>query len=543
MVRCALPNHDFKPRIFSSRLSPKEYNQHMEEQKKKLPIGISTFSEIRNKNYLYVDKTKEAFELINNHKYTFLSRPRRFGKSLFLDTLQEIFEGNQKLFEGLYVYDKWDFRENYPVIKISWGGDLRSIDGVTQTIYDIFRENQQRLGVDCEMNRNPSSCFRELIRGSYQTYQKPVVILIDEYDKPILDNLDQIEIALECREILKSLYIQMKENDRYIKFAFLTGVSKFSKASIFSGLNNLEDISLRPSFGTVCGYTQNNIESTFLPYLNGVNLEELKKWYNGYNFLSSPVYNPFDILLFIKNNFLFDNYWFNTGTPSFLLKLFQTQSYNLANFEDLRVPTSMVNAFDIDKLNLETVMFQSGYLTIKEQLQRRNRIEYILTYPNLETKISFNDYLLDYFVSNHQKKNMVQNGLIDMLEIGNLNGLEQVIKSLFASIAYNNFTNNSIQNYEGFYASVIYAYFAGTGFDQIKAEDATNSGRIDLSVFIDDKVYIFEFKVDQSGALAQIKDKNYHQKYQSDYSEIYLVGIEFDSTEKNVVAYVWDKVL
>jgi len=510
---------------------------------KKLPIGISTFSKIINEDYLYIDKTKEAYNLIQNHQYVFLSRPRRFGKSLFLDTLHEIFEGNRELFKGLYIDDKWDFKDQYPVIKISWGGDLRSIEGVKQTAYDIFKENQQRLGISCEMNRNPSSCFRELILASYQQYQKPVVILIDEYDKPILDNLDQMDVAIECREILKSIYIQMKENDRYIKFAFLTGVSKFSKASIFSGLNNLRDISLLPQFGTICGYTQHNIETTFLPYLKDVDLEKLKVWYNGYNFLNQKVYNPFDILLFIDTDCTFKNYWFNTGTPSFLVKLFQTQSYNLANFENLRIAEELLNAFDINKLYLETVMFQSGYLTIKEQVQRRNRIEYILTYPNLETKMSFNDYLLDYFVTNHQKKNMVQNGLIDMLEIANLDGLEQVIKSLFASIAYNNFTNNSIQNYEGFYASVIYAYFAGTGFDQIKAEDATNSGRIDLSVFIDDKVYIFEFKVDQQGALDQIKDKNYHQKYKSDYSEIYLVGVEFDSTERNVIGYVWDKVL
>jgi len=188
---------------------------------KKLPIGISTFSTIRQENYIYIDKTQDAYNLISDYKFTFLSRPRRFGKSLFLDTLQEIFEGNKKLFEGLYIYNKWDWSKTYPVIKLSWGGDLRSVKGVKETAYTMFKENQKRLGIECEIPKSPSSCFRELIQECYHKYQQKVVILIDEYDKPILDNLDQIEVAKECRELIKSIYIQMKENDRYIEFAFL----------------------------------------------------------------------------------------------------------------------------------------------------------------------------------------------------------------------------------------------------------------------------------------------------------------------------------
>jgi len=509
---------------------------------KKLPIGISTFSTIRQENYIYIDKTQDAYNLITNYNYTFLSRPRRFGKSLFLDTLQEIFEGNKKLFEGLYIYDKWDWNKKYPVIKLSWGGDLRSVAGVKETAYTMLKENQTRLGIECETHKSPSGCFRELIQECSHKYQQKVVILIDEYDKPILDNLDQMEVAKECRELIKSIYIQMKENDRYIEFAFLTGVSKFSKASIFSGLNNLRDISMLPKFGTICGYTQNDIETSFLPYLKGVDLIELKKWYNGYNFLSDKVYNPFDILLFIDTDCTFKNYWFKTGTPSFLIKLFQSQNYNLAKFENLKVNEALLEAFDIERINLETVMFQSGYLTIKEVKQKRQKVNYTLDYPNFETKVSFNDYLLDYFVKSPIEKGEIQSSLIDILEEANLNQLEVTLKSLFASIAYNNFTNNNIENYEGFYASVIYAYFAGAGFDKIIAEDATSIGRIDLSVFIDDKVYIFEFKVNQTGALKQIKDKNYHQRYIADYNEIYLIGVEFDSDSRNLVKYEWEKV-
>ena len=455
---------------------------------KKLPIGIQTFKKIIDGDYLYIDKTQDIYELITNNSYVFLSRPRRFGKSLLVSTIKEIFEGNKKLFKGLYIYDKWDWEDRYPVIKIDFSGDLRSPDNLKNRIHDILINNQENLQIECKKIEAFDSCFEELIRKSYEKYQKPVVILIDEYDKAILDNLDQMEIAHQNREILRAFYSIIKGSDRYIKFVFLTGVSKFSKASIFSGLNMLEDISLTPKFGNICGYTQNDIETTFKPYLKGVNLERLKAWYNGYNFLKDRVYNPFNILLFIKNEYVFDNYWFNTGTPSFLIQLFKQGDYNLASFENLKVQKSLLDSFDIESLTLETVMFQSGYLTIKDIRPRRNRIEYILDYPNLEVKMSFNDYLLNYFVLQPNQKNEIENRLIDILEVADLNNLEQVLKSLFASIAYNNFTNNYIENYEGFYASVFYAYFAGAGFDKIIAEDATNSGSRNLIGYAWEKV-------------------------------------------------------
>ena len=514
----------------------------MKKNLKKLPIGISTFSKIIEQNYLYIDKTKEAYELIDDYKYTFLSRPRRFGKSLFMDTLQEIFEGNKELFKGLYIENKWDFEDKYPVIKINFGGDLRSEEEVKHTIYELLKENQKRLEIACESTNSPSSCFRELIHKAYEKYQKPVVILIDEYDKPIIDNLDQIEVAKANREILKSLYVIMKDNDRYIKFAFLTGVSKFTKASIFSGLNNLEDISLTPKFGTVCGYTQNDIETTFLPYLEGVDLYELQSWYNGYNFLNDKVYNPFDILLFIKNDYKFENYWFKTGTPSFLIKLFNQEPYNLAEFENLEVGEEILESFDIENISLETVMFQSGYLTIKKMERFGTNLIYTLAFPNLEVKKSFNDYILSNYFIRARDKAKIHINLYCQLSTANLDDVEKTLKSLFASIAYNNFSKNDIEKYEGFYASVIYAYFVGAGFDKVLAEDVTNNGRIDLSVFIDDKIYIFEFKVDIKGALEQIKTKEYFQKYLSSGKKIYIVGVEFDSKSRNVVGYEWEKV-
>jgi hypothetical protein len=297
-----------------------------------------------------------------------------------------------------------------------------------------------------------------------------------------------------------------------------------------------------PKFGTICGYTQKDIETTFLPYLKGVDLVELKKWYNGYNFLSDKVYNPFDILLFIRNDFEFNNYWFKTGTPSFLIKLLKENNYNLAEFEHLEVGEELLNSFDIEDISLETVMFQSGYLTIKEIEKLGDNTLYYLGFPNKEVKKSFNDYLLTYHFVQRTKKQKVQTSLYRLMASANLEQLETTLKSLFASIAYNNFSKNDIENYEGFYASVIYAYFAGAGFDNIIAEDATNIGRIDLSVFIDDKVYIFEFKVNKTGSLAQIREKKYHEKYLAKYNEIYLVGVEFDSNSRNVVKYEWEQI-
>ncbi|HIP76459.1 MAG TPA: hypothetical protein EYH12_04910, partial [Psychromonas hadalis] len=282
----------------------------------KLPVGIQTFSEIIEDDYLYIDKTGIALDLIERYKYTFLSRPRRFGKSLFLDTLHNIFEGNKPLFEGLAIYEKWDWETKYPVIKISFTEELRSAENLRANIFDLVKNNRKRLNLgEGDSTTNIDIVFRHLIQDCYNKYQQKVVVLIDEYDKPILDNLDQMAVANENREILKGFYSILKDSHQFLRFSFLTGVSKFAKTSIFSGLNNIVDISLNKKYGNICGYTQMDVEKQFLPYLDGVDLNKLKNWYNGYNFLKDDVYNPYDILLFIEHDCLFDNYWFSTGTP------------------------------------------------------------------------------------------------------------------------------------------------------------------------------------------------------------------------------------
>jgi hypothetical protein len=505
----------------------------------KLPIVIQTFKDVRKENYLYIDKTDIAYDVCENYRYVFLSRPRRFGKSLFMDTIHNIFEGNKEYFKDLAIESKWDWETSYPVIKIAFG-KVRSSEELKSTIIKNLNFNQVRLGVKCNEQYDYANCFADLIHNTTLKYNQKVVILIDEYDKPILDNIDQLEVALENREILSRFYTEIKNADEFIKFAMLTGVSKFSKASIFSGLNMITDISLTPKYGDVCGYTQNDVETSFLPYLDGVDLDKLQKWYNGYNFLKSSMYNPFDILQFIQNEYLYKNYWFETGTPTFLIKLIKANNYFLPNLADLTVDEKLLSSFDIENLDLEVVLYQTGYLTIDKMIIDDDYIEYKLKIPNMEIKKSLNEYIIMQLTNNNnpsQEAREIKKALLRK----DLEQFKQIFISIFASIPYNNYTNNSIQSYEGLYASIIYVYLQSIGIEII-GEDVTNKGRIDLTLKIENIIYIIEFKVDGSNALDQIKTKNYQQKYLSQNKEIFLVGIEFDTNEKNISKFEWEMV-
>ncbi len=510
---------------------------------KKLPIGIQTFSKIREDNYIYIDKTKEALELINSYSYTFLSRPRRFGKSLFLDTLHNIFEGKKELFEGLYIYDKWDWNTTYPVIKISWDGNLQTTYNLETVAINSLNQNQKRLGVDCTETENLSMCFLELIQKAYEKYNQKVVILIDEYDRPILDTIDNIEQSKLNREFIKGMYSVMKGADAYIKFVFLTGVSKFSKASIFSGLNMLTDVSLDEPYGNICGYTHQNIQDEFREYIDGVDLEKLREWYNGYNFLKDPVYNPFDILQFFAKGKKYKNYWFATGTPTFLIKLIEKNNYFLPKLANLTVGEQILDSFDIENINLEVILYQAGYLTIDEMVidEDLDIIEYKLRLPNKEVKQSFNDYIIQTLLK-RTDYNIDKKKIIIALREANLEDFKNAFISIFSSIPYNNYTKNPILHYEGFYASIVYIYLQSLGLDII-GEDVTNKGRIDLTVKVDDKIYIVEFKVGGENALAQIKERDYASKYMSEGKDIYLVGINFDEEERNIGGFEWERVV
>ncbi len=513
----------------------------MNNKLKKLPVGIYTLKEIIGNNYLYIDKTEIALNVINNNKYVFLSRPRRFGKSLFLDTLKNIFEGNKELFKGLYIYKRWNFEKKYPVIKISFAnGKVSSRKELDIEIINILEENQKSLGLECKDTSNVSICFRDLIIKASERYNEKVVILIDEYDKPILDNINKLEQANEIREGLANFYSVIKGSDEYLKFAFLTGVSKFSKTSIFSGLNNITDITLNARYGNICGYTQKDIETSFLPYLQGVDLEKLKTWYNGYNFLKDKVYNPYNVLLFIQNDYKYKNYWFETGTPTFLIKLIKEKNYFLPQFSNLIVGEELLNSFDINNIKIESLFLQTGYLTIDEQIiDEDDFIEYKLKIPNKEVKKSLNNILIDHLTSNYRYQ-PIQKLILKSLRNADLDNLKEAFISIFASIPNNNYTKNNISHYEGYYASILYAYLMSLGLELI-AEDITNKGRIDLTVKIEDKIYIIEFKIGNGNALQQIINKNYAQKYMNEGKKIYLVGINFDEEERNITGFECDK--
>ncbi|MBN2644370.1 ATP-binding protein [Trichloromonas sp.] len=507
----------------------------------KLPIGIQTFSEIRSEGYAYVDKTPLLHRLVTEGKYYFLARPRRFGKSLLVSTLQALFEGRREFFKGLSIEDKWDWDTVYPVIALDFSGVARSLEDMQEDVSDLLTFNQQRLGVTCDNSRNLGGCFKQLIWNTYQKYGQKVVILVDEYDKFIVDNLDQIEVARQGRDVLRDLYSIIKSSDAYIRFTLLTGVSKFSKMSVFSGLNNLKDISLNPTYATICGYTERDLDTTFAAHLEGADRDEVRRWYNGYNFLGEPVYNPFDILLFIDNGQQFKNYWFATGTPTFLITLIQQNNYYIPQLDKLDVSEELIDSYDIDNIQLEPILFQAGYLTVKAARQTDFGMTYSLGFPNREVIITFNNVVVSYLTGNSNVL-PIKNQLLTDLKKQEIVRFKQTLTSLFAAIPYNNYVNNTIGSYEGYYASVIYAYLASLGLDLV-AEDVTSTGRIDLTIHLSDVIYILEFKVDGSGdALAQIKERNYQQKYLAEGKKILLIGIDFDSASRNVTGFAWEAV-
>ena len=502
---------------------------------KKLPVGIHTFSQIRNEDYLYIDKTQEAYQLINNYKYVFLSRPRRFGKSLFLTTLKEIFEGNKDLFKGLYIYDKYDF-ESFPVIRIVFSGVMSTEESLNDIIKRNVCNNEEDLR--CEGNESLSSTerFAALIKNAATKYNKPVVILIDEYDKPILDNITDAPMRSYARDVLKGLYEHIKYNDEYIKFVFLTGVTKFAKVSVFSGLNNLSDISLAPQYGNICGYTQADIDTHFQPYLEGIDLGDIKRWYDGYNFLKDNVYNPFDILKFCTEGKLFRNYWFESGTPTFLIRLMQEKNFFPPDLQNIKVGEEILHSFDIDNIELPVLLYQAGYLTIKQAVMLRGGLYYQLRVPNFEVQKSLNEELLNRVSPSVIEKVKMQDKLYSALEQADLGTFKNHLIRVFAHIPYHNYSNNYIAQYEGFYASVIYTYLYSLNMPFV-AEDCTNQGRIDMSITVENNVYIIEFKMGTGDGIAQIMEKKYYEKYQNQGKKIYLLGINFDQEKRNISGF------
>ncbi|NOL50013.1 ATP-binding protein [Pelistega europaea] len=510
-------------------------------EKKRLPLGIATFAEIRDRNHYYVDKTPLIIKLINDADFVFLSRPRRFGKSLTLDTMAELFSGNKALFEGLYAENNWDWDTTYPVIRLSFAGEAKRHDiaALEQHIQYHLNLNAQRLGISLQENiqHNVGLSFADLLLKTHKKHQQKVVVLIDEYDKPIIDNLDNSEVAAEVRGLLKSLYSQIKDLSGSIRFAMLTGVSKFGQMSLFSGLNNLKDITLRAEYSALCGYTQEELEAVFAPELQGVNLEQVKVWYNGYNWTGESVYNPFDILLFFDGGCAFDNYWMSTGgNASFLMKLLTSNEFSLADITRSAETSDLLASVDIGSMHPIPVLFQTGYLTIDKVFEEPGYLrQYTLKFPNYEVRQSLSSKWLQEVLKLDGRKAI--SDLRKCLRDGDIAQLQQLIKSAIASIPSDAYRRNNIAQFEGHWQSAIGMFFAGACADFIM-EDASSTGRADLVAIEQGNVYIFEFKVKQAGtaqeALEQIKERNYAEKYRAGAKQIFEIGVSFDEATRAV---------
>jgi len=512
---------------------------------KHLPVAKTELKEIVESGCLYVDKTMYIKQLVDDkHKYYFLSRPRRFGKSLFIDTMKEAFEGNRELFKGLYLENNWDWEEKYPVIKISFGGgSVSTTEELAATISFSLKITAEKYKIELTEQFIPKR-FHELIIRLSEKYNQAVVILIDEYDKPLLDNLTD-EVVYEIRKELASFYSVLKDASAYLKLVFLTGVSKFSKTSIFSKLNNLTDLSMVSAYADICGITQNDLETVFVDYLKDVDLQHVKLWYDGYNFRGQNLYNPYDLLMFLWEK-RYKPYWFQTGTPTFLLELIKERKFFVPQLDTVKIFETQLEEFDINNIDLEVLLFQTGYLTIGREYQFDDNIVYELKIPNKEVRKGLTDYLFRMFYANaltaNERTRFAEKVYFALAE-NRPNDLEQIFSSFFSSIPHEWYRKNHIAHFEGFYSSLFYATFAALGLTSIP-EDPTNKGKMDLTVIMDSAIYIFEFKMktNPQNALQQIKSQKYYEKYLSHNKEIYLVGIDFDEDQKNISTFEYENL-
>lgn len=505
---------------------------------KKLPIGKQDFGGLRNADCIYVDKTEIIYKLINEGFYYFLSRPRRFGKSLTLTTLKEIFSGNKELFKGLWIYDKLDWKV-YPVIHLDFSliykrGILLD-EAINFELESIAKKNAISFS-----HSNFALRFHQLIQQLSSNQQ--TVILIDEYDKPIIDYIDDIPKAEENRKLLKDFYSVLKGNEKFIKFLFITGVSKFSKVSIFSDLNHLNDITLDNNYATLTGYTEEELEKYFSGYIALVQNEykdifpdlksAIRNWYNGYSWDGKNfVYNPFSMLNFFSKQ-RFDDYWFQTGTPTFLMKLLKENNYKVSLLSDFETDISLFDKYEISDIQLIPLLFQTGYLTIKK-LDNLSGLT-ILDYPNREVRKSFENYIFSTFSEKHISEN--RKFLNDIIRALNSNDIAQFIyllKILFKGITY-----PLINNKENYYHSIFYLIIKLLGFE-IETEVLTCDGRIDAVIKTESYIYIIEFKLGTvQEAIAQIQKKQYALKYANESKLIILLGIGFDEKNKNIKNYL-----
>ena len=508
--------------------------------KRLLPIGIQSFRDIRDHDCYYVDKTGYALRLFREGRYYFLSRPRRFGKSLFVDTLKHLFEGDQDLFVGLEAYDQWDWSVRFPVVKLSFGsGDFKDSDSLQTNVQEQLLDLEIDSGVECR-HQSAAGRLRHLIRTLHRQTGRQVAVLVDEYDKPILDALGDPVNARANRDFLRGFYAVIKDCAEHVRFAFLTGVSKFSKVSLFSGLNNLNDITLDQRFAGICGYTEGDLDKVFAAELAGLDREQIRDWYNGYSWGPESVYNPFDLLLLFDKR-EFKAWWFETGTPTFLTRLLTERCVAADRLDGLRASEALLSTFDVDRIAPEALLFQTGYLTIGGRERGDHGIEnFRLVYPNREVRQSLNLSLLDHITGDPSRREEQSRDLQQLLKMGDMDNLQSWFRALFAGIPYHWHNRNTIADYEGYYASVFYSFFVGLGAT-VTVEDSGSTGRADLAVQTAGRVFVFEFKVfaatGEGAALRQLQQRDYAAKYRHLGLPIHLVGVEFNSQTRSVEVF------
>ncbi len=516
---------------------------------RKFPIGIANFYSIRTRGYYYVDKTPLIERLIDQGQYYFLSRPRRFGKSLLLDTMLHLFEGNESLFEGLHIHDRWNWSTQYPVVRLSFNADYSKPGILEQNVRNQLQrlENKHGLTDICDSkNLNEYDRFGNLLYHLHASTEKQAVILIDEYDKPILDAIEDTELATSNRNYLRGLYGMIKGSEEHIRFVFLTGITMFSKLSLFSALNNLDDISLDPLYSTICGYTESDLDEVFAAEMEGFDRNEIRRWYNGYSWRGEEkVYNPWAILNLLKKR-EFDMHWSYTGMPSFLYKVMMEGGFSPLDANNLKVEKGFVSTFDVDDIGAEALMFQSGYLTITGEDSDGFEAVYDLDFPNYEVRGSLVRGYLDSLFGPGKKAPRESGQLAGLLEAHDFEGFAAALSRLLSGISYQWHTKTDMANREGWYCSILYACLWDVTDTSVCSEQSHSRGRSDLVLVMGNQVFVFECKMllddsdaDEAAAKAirQIRDKGYAGRYRDGVRTIHLIGAVFSAEERNLATF------
>lgn len=514
--------------------------QQIAEEIMRYPIGIQNFGEIRRDGYVYVDKTSLMWKMVDEGKYYFLSRPRRFGKSLLLSTMEAFFSGERELFRGLYVDGvEWDWTR-YPIMHLDLNtGKYDTPEALYYMLEEFLSSQEKRYGRN-ENERSYGLRLQGVLRRAFEKTGLRVVILVDEYDKPMLQAIGNDVLQQEYRDTLKAFYGALKSSDRYIRFAFLTGVTKFGKVSVFSDLNNLEDLSMLPQYSTVCGISEDELRMTFdegvgeLAVANDITKDEcyarLKRDFDGYHFnMESPgMYNPFSLLNTLKNKH-FSDYWFETGTPSFLVYQLKKTGYPLDAMTTEELSTDTLNSIDIMDTNPLPLLYQSGYLTLKDYDKEFD--SYTLGFPNQEVERGFIKYLLPFYTPETPDRSSFSIAqFVKDVRKGDAEGFMQRLEDFFATGDY-----QVMGNMEIYFQNTLYVFFRLMGF-YVGVERHTSRGRIDVVMQTPDFVYILELKINQTAAAAlqQIEEKDYARPFANDPRRLFKIGVNF-STETKLI--------